>query len=82
MISKGYPNVVVYFGGGAPWGSFGAPVCFLRRKVHPKGSKSDPKVPKLSPKVVPKCQKCTQNCQNLNPKQMYLEIAYSLAELI
>ena len=27
-------------------GTFGAPICFLIRKVHPKCSQSDPKVPK------------------------------------
>ena len=55
------PNVVVCFGGGASWGTFGAPICSMIRKVHPKCSKSNPKVPKLIPKVVPKCQKCFKN---------------------
>ena len=55
IAQKRYPNVVGNNGGGAPWGTFGAPVCFLTRTVPPKCSKSDPKVPKLTPKVVPKC---------------------------
>ena len=73
--SKGYPSGCLYFGGGAPRGTFGAPVFFLKRTVDPKGPKGDPKVTKLSPKVVPKCSKRTPNCQNLDPEQMYLEIA-------
>ena len=47
--SKKVPKRVSLFRGWAPWGAswgtFGAPICFLTRKVHPKGSKSDPKVP-------------------------------------
>ena len=54
MTSKGYPNVVGNNGGATPWGTFGTPICFLTQDVHPKCSKSDPKVPKLIPQVVPK----------------------------
>ena len=38
----------------ALWDTFGTPVCFLTRKVHPKCSKSDPKLANLTTKVVPK----------------------------
>ena len=51
------------FRGGASCGTFGAPVCFFTRKVHPKCSKSDPKVAKLIPKVVPSAPKVTPRLQ-------------------
>ena len=44
------PNGWHYFRGGASWGTVGAPVCFLTRKMHPKCSKSDPKGAKVTPK--------------------------------
>ena len=70
----------VYIGGGAPWGTFGIPVSFLTRKVHPKCSKSDPKVTKLTPKVVPKWYKWFQNRQNLNLNDCLLKLQYSPAD--
>ena len=75
FTSKMCPNGCLYFGGGASWGTFGAPVCFLTRKVHPKCSKSAPTVAKLTPKVVPSAPKVTprlqigpQNVVNVTPK--------------
>ena len=54
---KGIKIGCPYFGQshlGASCGTFGAPVCFLTRKVQPKCSKSDPKAAKLTPKGIPK----------------------------
>ena len=61
LASKRCPNGVGNFGGGASWGTFGAPVRFLTRKMWPKSCKGDAKVAKLTPKVVPKLQKWLKN---------------------
>ena len=49
ISSKKVPKWVSLFRGWAPWGAPGPALApqsvFLIRKVHPKGSKSDPKVP-------------------------------------
>ena len=68
IASKMCPNVVVYFGGGAPWGTFGAPVCFFTRKVYPKCSiwnhfwwKGLPNGAKMEPKSYPRDRKGYQS---------------------
>ena len=75
IASKRCPNVVVYFGGGASWATFGATISFLIRKMHPKCSKSDSEVSKMTPKVVPKCHKWLPNHQHLEHNRMCFETA-------
>ena len=68
IASKRCPNGWGNFGGGAPWGTFGAPVCFLTRKVYPKCSiwnhfwwKGLPNGAKMEPKWYPRDRKGYQS---------------------
>ena len=68
------PNVVVYFGGGVSWTTFGAPIRSLIRKMHPTCVKCDSNVPKLTPKMVPKWWKRLAKSRKSKPNRMCLEI--------
>ena len=62
------PNGCQYFRGGASWGTFGAPVCFLTRKMHPKCSKSDPKGANVTPKGCQSDQNVSKMVRNSGHK--------------
>jgi hypothetical protein len=79
IAPKRYPNGWDYLGGGAPSGTFGTPVCFFTRKVHPKCSKSDPRC-QIDSKSCAKVIKVTPNDRNLNLNNCIWKLHYSLAE--
>ena len=70
-VSTRCPNVVVYLGGFAPWGTFGAPSWFLIRKVSPQ---RPPKCPRDRKKVqkwthgTPKWPQGLKNTPTMIPK--------------